>query len=200
MAPQSNFIPADHSFHAAIAETLATLFISADFSIYSQNFSGKLNVIYDSLSRDHHINNANLTFLIQHSFPQQAPQNLKICALLPIITSWVNSHLLEMPEKVPEHQAQIQSLTGRGYSGSISSPASTYNTTNSSTNSNKKTESDSSAPSPNPSEKREFSRSGEKDLARDTCQEAVEKVAEVFRANLWPDPRHDLSRNIDDNL
>ena len=32
------------------------------------------------------------------------------------------------------------------------------------------------------------------------CQEAVDKVAEVFRANSRPDPRHDLSRNIDDNL
>ena len=134
-----NFISADHSFHDAIAEKLATLFISADSSIYSQHFSVKLNVIADSLSRDHHINDANLTFLLQSSFPQQASQNLKICPLPPIITSWVNSHLPEMPEKVPEHQAQMPSLTGCGYAGSNSSPASTYNTTNSSTNSNKKT-------------------------------------------------------------
>ena len=61
-----------------------------------------------------------------------------------------------MPEKAPEHQAQMPSLTGRGYAGSTSSPASTYNTTNSLTNSNKKTESDSSAPSPKPSEKENF--------------------------------------------
>ena len=134
-----------------LPKKLVTLFISADSSIYSQHFAGKLNVIADSLSRDHHIDNANITFLIQCSFPQQAPQNFKICPLPPIITLWVNSHLLEIPEKVPKHQAQMPSLTGCGYDGSNSSPASTYNTTNSSTNSNKKTESDSSVPSPKPS-------------------------------------------------
>ena len=47
---------------------------------------------------------------------------------------------------------------------------------------------------------REFSHSSEKDLASDTCQEAVDKVAEVSRANSRPDPGHDLSINIDDNL
>ena len=41
---------------------------------------------------------------------------------------------------------------------------------------------------------REFSCSGEKELARDICQEAVDKWAEVFRANRRPDPSHDLSR------
>ena len=114
---KSNFISADHSFHAAIAKKLATLFISADSSIYSQHFAGKLNVIADSLSQDHHINDANLTFLLQPSFPQQAPQNFKICPLPPTITSWVNSLLLEMPEKAPEHQAQMTSSNRRGYAG-----------------------------------------------------------------------------------
>ena len=47
---------------------------------------------------------------------------------------------------------------------------------------------------------KEFSRSSEKDLARDTFQEAVEEVSEVFRANRRPDPCHDLSRNVDNNL
>ena len=47
---------------------------------------------------------------------------------------------------------------------------------------------------------REFSRSGEKDLASNTCQEAMDKVAEVFRVNRRPDPQHDLSRNINNNL
>ena len=47
---------------------------------------------------------------------------------------------------------------------------------------------------------REFSRSSEKDLASDTCQEAVDKVAGVFRENRRPDPHHDQYRNIKDNL
>ena len=114
---KSKFISADHSFHATIAKNLATLFISSDSSIYSQHFFGKLNVTFDSLSRDHRINDAKLTFLLQRSFPQQAPQNFKICPLPPTITSWVNSLLLEMPEKAPEHQAQMTSSNRRGYAG-----------------------------------------------------------------------------------
>ena len=47
---------------------------------------------------------------------------------------------------------------------------------------------------------REFSRAGQKDLASGTCREAVDKVAEVFRANRRRDPRHDHSGKIDDGL
>ena len=49
-------------------------------------------------------------------------------------------------------------------------------------------------------QEREFSRSDENYLARDTCQESVDKLVEVFRANCRPDPRHDLLRKIDDNI
>ena len=61
-----------------------------------------------------------------------------------------------MPEKAPEHQAQMPSSTGRGYAGSNFSPASSYNTRNPTKDSNKKTECDSLAPSPKPFEKENF--------------------------------------------
>ena len=153
---KSNFVSEDHSFHAAIAKKLATLFISADSSIYSQHFSGVLNVIADSLSQDHHISDANLISFLQRSFPQQAPKNFKICLLPPTITSWINSHMLAMPEKTPEHLAQMPSLAGRGYAGLNSSPASNSNTMNSLTILHKKTKSASLAPSPKPSENENF--------------------------------------------
>ena len=47
---------------------------------------------------------------------------------------------------------------------------------------------------------REFSRSGENNLASSTCKEAVDKVAEVYRANNRPDPRHGISNDLDDSL
>ena len=47
---------------------------------------------------------------------------------------------------------------------------------------------------------RELSRNGESQLASSTCKEAVDKVAEVYRANNRPDPRHGLSNDLDDNL
>ena len=64
--------------------------------------------------------------------------------------------MLAIPEKVPEHLAQIPSSTGHGFAGSNSSPALNSNTTNSSTNSDKKTESAYLAPLPKPSDNENF--------------------------------------------
>ena len=47
---------------------------------------------------------------------------------------------------------------------------------------------------------RDFSRSGTKDLAAATCEEAVDKVAEAFRANNRRDLHHGPSNIKDDNL
>ena len=58
---KSNFTSTDHSFHADIAEQLATIFIDFDSSLYSQYFAGSLNVIADSLSCDHHLSDSQLS-------------------------------------------------------------------------------------------------------------------------------------------
>ena len=84
---KSNFVSEDHSFYAAIAEKLATFFISTKSSIYSQHFSGILNVIPYGISQDYHIEDSNLISLFQRSLSQQAPKKFKICPLLPIIIS-----------------------------------------------------------------------------------------------------------------
>ena len=64
---KSSFVSVDHSFHALVAEQLANKFISADSSLYSQHFAGHLNVIADSLSRDHHLSDSQLSQLLhQH--------------------------------------------------------------------------------------------------------------------------------------
>ena len=101
-------------------------------SLYSQHFTGVLNVISDSLSRDYHINDYNLISLLQRSFPQQAPKKFKISPLPPTIIFGINSNLLAMPKKAPEHLPQMPSSTGRGFAGSNSSPAPNSKTMNSS--------------------------------------------------------------------
>ena len=110
----------------------------------------------NSLSRDYHINESIFISLLQRSLPQQAPRNFKIYLLPHTIILWINSHLIAMPEKAPEHLAQMPSSTGRGFSGSNSSPASNSNTMNSTAILHKKTESDPLAPSPKPSENENF--------------------------------------------
>ena len=47
---------------------------------------------------------------------------------------------------------------------------------------------------------REFSTTGNQDLASGTCEEAVDKVAETFRANRRRDPRYGLNNQKDDSL
>ena len=61
-----------------------------------------------------------------------------------------------MPEKAPEHLAQMPSSTRRGFSGSNSSLASNFNKMDYSNFSHKKTKSASLAPSPKPSENNNF--------------------------------------------
>ena len=153
---KSNFVKVHHSFHANLAEKLATLFINADSTIYSQHFPGTSNVIADSLSRDFHIPDEKLIPLLQSKFPTQAPSTFTISPLPPIIISWINYQLLEMPEKTPAHQPQMPSSTGLGFAGLSSSTKSNYNTTNSSTISAIKAASDSLAPSPKPSVNENF--------------------------------------------
>ena len=153
---KSNFQSPDQSFHASVAEHLATIFMQAQSSIYSQHFAGRLNIIADSLSRDFHIPPQKLTPFLQQQFPQQAPTTLKIYPLPPTIISWINCRLQEMPAKAPEFQAQMPSSTGLGYDGGNSLHTSISTTTNSSILSPPTTASVSLAPSPKQSAKESF--------------------------------------------
>ena len=152
----SNFISIDQLFHLLVAEKLATIFMAANSTLYSQHFRGIWNVIADSLSRDFHLTDKQLIALLTFLFPQQVPRNFHIKALPPTIISWINSQLLAMPEKSPEHPAQMPSSIGRGSAGKDSSTTSNSPTTNSSTPLQRTTDPDYSAPSPKQSESESF--------------------------------------------
>ena len=153
---KSNFTTTDQSFHAAIAELLATIFLDAESTLYSQHFRGIWNVIADSLSRDFHLTDKNITSLLKSLFPQQIPHNFRILPLPPTIISWINCQLLAMPEKLPEHPAQMPSSIGRGVDGNNLSRKLRSTETISSINSIPQTESASSVLSPKPSENESF--------------------------------------------
>ena len=153
---KSSFTSSDHSFHAEVAELLATIFIDADSSLYSQHFAGSLNVIADSLSRDHHLSDSQLSQLLHHHFPQQVPPNFTISPLPPTIISWINCRLREQPETTPEHVAQMPSSIGRGVDGRSFSLAPNSRTTSSSITSATTTKSESLGLLPKPCENANF--------------------------------------------
>ena len=64
-----------------MARTLAQFFMEHEMSLYSQHITGKHNIIADSLSRDFHITESTLTFLLNNLYPLQTQRNLRLAAL-----------------------------------------------------------------------------------------------------------------------
>ena len=61
---KSNFQPDSHKEHDILARQLAEIMLDSESALYSQHIKGKFNLVTDSLSRDHHINTKQLTFLL----------------------------------------------------------------------------------------------------------------------------------------
>ncbi len=79
------------------ARQLATLVINAKSCIYSQWFAGELNVVSDCLSRDFHLNDSELTNLIQSRIPNQTPFGFFLSPLPTEICSWLTCLLQNQP-------------------------------------------------------------------------------------------------------
>ena len=89
---KSNFDPNTQKIHSTIARQLATTTMNAEVALYSQHVPGCHNVVADSLSRDHHIDNVKLTFLLKQLYPSRAQENIHILQDLPIeISLWLES-------------------------------------------------------------------------------------------------------------
>ena len=89
---KSNFDPNTQRLHSEIARHLATTTMNAEVALYSQHIPGCHNVVADSLSRDHHIDNNKLTFLLKQLYPTQAQDNFHILETLPQeISCWIES-------------------------------------------------------------------------------------------------------------
>ena len=92
--------------HDKVARWLATQLIDNDSALYSQHIKGTHNIISDSLSRDKHISNKQLTFAFHTLLPLQTPQDFKIQTLPDEIDSWLQS-LIPLSTKTPELQKRL---------------------------------------------------------------------------------------------
>ena len=97
---KSNFSDSEDSFIQLVtARHLATLIIKSKSCLYSQWFPGGENLIADSLSRDFHLNDSDLSKFLLSSVPHQVPFGLNIKPLPSEISSWLISMLQNLPEK-----------------------------------------------------------------------------------------------------
>jgi len=89
---KSNFNVKSHPGHDRVARKVARLLLEKEASLESQHIRGSHNVIADSLSRDHHLQETHLKFILTSIFPKQVPQNFSISSTLPEkIISWLES-------------------------------------------------------------------------------------------------------------
>ena len=89
---KSNFNVKSHPGHDRVARKVAKLLLEKEASLESQHIKGSHNVIADSLSRDHHLQETHLKFILTSLFPKQVPRNFKISSTLPEkIISWLES-------------------------------------------------------------------------------------------------------------
>ena len=85
-----NFDSPTQKLKNSIARKLARTTMDAEVALYSQHIPGCHNVVADCLSRDHHIDNKKLTFLLQQLYPSQTQGNFFILEKLPKeIASWI---------------------------------------------------------------------------------------------------------------
>jgi len=136
-----------------LARSHALRLLANDVKEYSQWFPGKENDVADSLSRDFHLSNAELTSLLHRFFPSQTPSTFRIHPLPPEIESWLCAWLQSMPEGVRSQEIRRRSMIARGAAGKAFLNQFRSKMTSSSTNSNPQPEHDCCPSSPNPSEK-----------------------------------------------
>jgi len=97
---KSNFCDEENSqVQLVTARQLATLVLNSKTCLYSQWFLGGGNLIADSLSRDFHLSDSDLSNFLISSIPHQVPFGLEIKRLPNEISSWLTLMLRNLPEK-----------------------------------------------------------------------------------------------------
>ncbi len=95
---KSNFADKeDEAAQLTTARKLASLVLDLDSCLYSQWFAGEDNIVADSLSRDFHLSDEQLTFLITTFAPKQVPFGFKIYRLPQEIILWLTCLMQNLP-------------------------------------------------------------------------------------------------------
>ena len=115
---KSNFDTDSHPINNEIARWTAYNIIQRNASMYSQHLPGAANDIADSLSRDFHLSNEQLTSLYETARPPYYPlKQIKIIALPVEITSWIASLAQLRPKKRELKWRRTPSSLARGITG-----------------------------------------------------------------------------------
>ena len=77
--------------HDMVARWLALVLVKNESALYSQHIKGKHNFIADSLSRDHHMTNDQLTYAFKTLLPSQTPNSFTILPLPRKVDSIISS-------------------------------------------------------------------------------------------------------------
>jgi hypothetical protein len=104
-----------------MARHLAYLMLSCKSCLYCKWFAGDENQVADSLSRDFHLSDEQLTQMITLSLPKQVPFGFQIYPLPNEIVSWLTSLLLNQPCKEPWSKQLMQSKLSLGHASKCTS-------------------------------------------------------------------------------
>ena len=96
---KESFDPVNIESHDAVAIWLGWTLVSHETSLYSQHIKGTENIIADSLSRDSHKSDQNLTKIFNQILPQQTAASFYIKQLPRNVISWIS--LLATASKLP---------------------------------------------------------------------------------------------------
>jgi len=108
---KSNFADkVDEMVQLSTARKLADIMLSSNIGLFSQWFPGEENVVADSLSRDFHLSDVDLSNLLLLHCPDQVPFGLKILPVPPDIISWLTCLLLSQPQEAPWTKALTRSI------------------------------------------------------------------------------------------
>ena len=154
---KSNFRENDDPVQAAarieVARSHARWYMNQEIRDYSQLFPGNDNEVADSLSRDMHLSDLDLTAHILKHFPSQVPHSFNIVPLPNKIASWMTSLLLTLPIKPQFKEKHTPTMLGLGNDGQTTAHPLVWPTTSISPTSIDNNRPKSSAPSDTPSAK-----------------------------------------------
>ena len=155
---------------------------------YSQWFPGKENKVTDSLSRDDHISDNKITFILFSIIQQHIPLNFKISPLPPVIVSNLLAMLQRLPEATQQREARQQSRIMLGSVSKSFSNKSTSNTIPSSIRSPTNTKYTSSLTSPKPCANQNFSPTRFSSLVASIVRGTVDHMGSTSRDNFRRNP------------
>jgi hypothetical protein len=115
---KSNFESEQRPTHLKVARRLGNLQLEGKFQLVNEWIAGDENTIADSLSRDTHLPIDTHVALLTAYFPLQMLASFHLTPLPDVITSWVNSILLSLPEPKETCHKLTRSALVSGHDGS----------------------------------------------------------------------------------